>query len=89
MTEKFGSNDQGFAFLGLDEKLMFDESLKDLPNIGNVRGGTGREDDDIVEIDNTRDIHVTMEGKVFVAHRGGGGVSEAERRRSTRRDRIW
>ena len=56
MTKKFGGGDREFAFLGLDEKLMLDESLKDSANIGDVHGGIGREDDDIVEIDDTRDV---------------------------------
>ena len=56
MTEKFGGGEGEFAFLGFDEKLMFDELLEDSRNIGNMCGGVGREDDDTIEVDNTRDI---------------------------------
>ena len=56
MTEKFGCSNRKFAFLGFDEKLMFDESLQDLSNIGDMRGGIGREDNDIIEVDNTSDV---------------------------------
>ena len=56
MTEKFVGCEWEFTFLGLDEKLMFDKSFKDLSNIGDVRGGIGREDEDIVEIDHTQDV---------------------------------
>ena len=78
MAEEFGGGDREFTFLGFDKKLMVNKSLKNSPNVGDMRGGIWREDDDIVEIDNTGDIEKAVKSGVDDTHEGGGGIGKAK-----------
>ena len=74
MTERFSSGDRDFTFIGFDQNLVFDKLLKELPNVGNMCGGVGREDDDVVEIEDASGIEEIMESGVYNPHEDGGGV---------------
>ena len=69
------------AFFGAKFEVRVSQPLKDLPKTGEVFLPCGGEDDDVIEVEETRFPVETREDTIHEAGEGGWGVTEAKRDR--------